>query len=172
MNRVKLLILTVAFLLPFALQAGEANKTDKNVSAKKVVNHESNSSDRVAKAKELFDTMHVKKIYAKIVDNATDSIVSRMPKLKGIRGKIHAFYEKYIGWNALKDDMAKIYAKYYSEKDLEGLIKFYKSDLGQKTLKVQANVTQEGRLLGLRRVTKHQNELKELVDKALKPPKK
>ena len=168
MRVVKSILLAMVLILPFTLQAEEANKTTTKEAVKQE-KKQTESKDALQAAKELFDVMKLKEIYAKIVDDATQSLVKRAPKLKSVQSKIHAFYNKYIGWDALKDDMAKIYAKYYSAKELEELTNFYKTELGKKTLKMLPKISMESRRLGMKNVMDHQKELQDIVQKALQP---
>jgi len=169
MRIVKSLLFTLALLLPLLIQAKEANSTVTKEATQKVVKQESGKGDAIKAAHELFTIMNLKKIYAKIVDDATNSLIRRAPQLKSVKKKIHAYYNKYIGWDAIKDDMAKIYAKYYTAQDLEELVKFYKTDLGKKTLETLPKISSEGRSLGINRMREHQKELQEIVQKALQP---
>ena len=164
------ILLGVILLLPFMIDAKEANASVTQEVTQKIAKKESgNTKDAIKIAHELFAIMNLKKIYAKIVDDATNSLIRRAPQLQSVKKKIHAYYNKYIGWDSVKDEMAKIYAKYYTAKDLEELVKFYKTDLGKKTLETLPKISAEGRSLGINRMKKHQKELQEIVQKALQP---
>ncbi len=161
------LLLTVAFALPLTINAEAPKETVKKEATKKV--EQSLSKDAVAAANKLFDAMSLKEVYANIVNASTMSLVRREPRLKSVEDKIHSFYSKYIGWSAVKDDMAKIYAKYYTANDLNELAKFYQTDLGKKTLKMLPKISRDGRTLGIKKVMSHQKELQDIVQKALQP---
>ena len=169
MRIVNSLLFTLVLLLPLSIQAEEANATVTKEATQKVVKEESGNEAAIKAAHELFTIMNLNKIYGKIVDDATNSLIQRAPQLKSVKKKIHAYYNKYIGWDAVKDDMAKIYAKYYTAKDLEELVKFYKTELGKKTLATLPKISAEGRSLGINRMREHQKELQEIVQKALQP---
>jgi len=172
MKVLKLFLLMLLLLVPFMLQAkGESNTTTKVVT-QKVTKEEGSKKDALKAAQELFSIMHLKDIYAKIVDDATNSLVRRAPQLKSVQKKIHDYYNRYIGWDAIKDEMAKIYAKYYSAKELEELVKFYKTDLGKKTLATLPKISAEGRSLGINRMREHQKELQDIIQKVLEPKEK
>lgn len=155
----KTLLLAVAFAMPLTLSA-EAPKKPAT---------QETSKEAVTAAYKLFDSMHLKSIYGQIVQNATNGLIQREAKLKKVRTDIEGFYKKYIGWDTVKDDLANLYAKYYTASELDELTKFYKTDLGQKTLKLLPKISVEGRKLGYDKVMSHQSELKTIIDKALKP---
>ncbi len=169
MKITKSLLLAIALVLPLTLSA-EAPKEAVKKEAK--VEKQSIDKSAIEAAKKLFEAMNLKKVYKQIVDASTMSLVQREPKLISVKDKIRAFYQKHIGWDAVKDDMAKIYAKYYSAKDLEELTKFYMTDLGKKTLALLPKISQEGRALGMKKIVSNQKELQDIVQKALAPKKK
>ena len=47
------------------------------------------------------------------------------------------FYRDTFGFEALKDDLVKLYAAEYSEAELRELARFYNSDLGRKSVMVE-----------------------------------
>lgn len=168
----KSLLLAAAFALPLTLSAEAPKKPVQQEIKKEAVKQESSkelNKEAIAAAYRLFDSMHLKHIYGEIVQSATNGLIQREAKLKKVKTQIENFYKKYIGWSAVKEDLAKVYAKYYKASELDELTKFYKTDLGQKTLKLLPKISIEGRKLGYDKVMSHQNELKKIVDKALKP---
>jgi hypothetical protein len=123
-------------------------------------------------AKELVSVMSLKGSYEETIQRLTAGLIKRFPNLKPVEGKILNFYKKYIGWDAIKDDVAKIYAKHFNEQELKDLIKFYKSPTGQKTLKELPAIMMEGRALGMQKVSAHMDELKAIIQEAQKSTKK
>ncbi|HGZ71023.1 MAG TPA: DUF2059 domain-containing protein [Nitratifractor sp.] len=169
MNITKPLLVALALALPIAVSAEAAKDAVKKEVAKKEPAKKEVNKEAVEAAGKLFASMNLKDVYKKIVDASTASLVQREPKLESVKDKISAFYNKHIGWDAVKDDMAKIYAKYYTAADLEELAKFYNTDLGKKTLAMLPKISQEGRALGMKKVMSHQDELQKIVQKALAP---
>ncbi len=155
--------LVVALAMPAVVNA-EAAKVDTNATKEVKVD-----SARLEAAKELVASMGIKNSYAKMIDQATKSLVLRQPKLKSVEGEIKAFYTKYIGWDTIKDKMAAIYAKHYTVKELGELKKFYESEVGQKSIKLMPQIMQEGKKLGSSSVMAHIDELKKIMMKALAP---
>jgi len=79
-----------------------------------------------------------------------------------------AFWEKMqaeISAEGIIDLTLPIYGKYYSEEELNQLLKFYKTPLGQKVISVTPQIVQEsmqaGRIWGQQLAEKIINELKE-----------
>ena len=147
----------------------EGNVTKKVVNdANKTAVSTTKTDAAVAQAKALFKQMNLSNVYKYAVDNATNRLVSINPAFKPIKSKIKAFYEKNIGWNNISDDIAKLYAKHYTVDELKKLTEFYKTPLGQKTLKVSPTLAMEGQKLTQQRLTSHLKELKAMLDKAVK----
>lgn len=155
----KSLLIITALALPFSLYASEVNTTI-----------ESNTSvdTSISMANELLKTMGMEKTYAGMIDNVTQMQLYQNPKLKVIEPTIHAFFVKYMGWDALKYDMAKMYAKSYTLKELEELIAFYKTKVGEKTLKLMPELAMTGTEIAKKKLTEHIGELKSMVKSELK----
>ena len=157
--------LVAALAMPVVVSA-EAPKIDANATKEVKVD-----SARLNAAKDLVSSMGIKDSYSKMIDQATKGLVLRQPKLESVEGEIKAFYTKYIGWDVIKDKMATIYAKHYTVKELNELKDFYKSEVGQKSIKLMPQIMQEGKKLGASSVMAHADELKAIIAKALVPKK-
>ncbi|AMR30767.1 hypothetical protein A0256_04685 [Mucilaginibacter sp. PAMC 26640] len=79
-----------------------------------------------------------------------------------------AFVNKYMNWDLLKDQMAAMYAKEFTEKDLKELVIFYQSPLGKKLNEKQPILFQKGAELGQQAVQSHQVELQQMLQDAFK----
>ena len=168
------------FLLLFAvvnLNAAENNTTSK-ASSKNEQQIQNSKEDALKAAQELLKAMNLKEFYKNAVNNSTKRLVEANPAFKSVEGKIKAFYEKYIGWDAMKDDLAKLYAKYFNAKELKDIAAFYKTPTGKKVLQKMPKLSMEGQLLTQSRLRPHLEELKKLLDSTIKnaqkttPPKK
>ncbi len=125
----------------------------------------------LAESKKLLEVMGMSKVYGKIVNQATEQMVKRRSMLKSVEPDIKNFYNKYIGWNSIKDDLAKVYAKYFTAEDIKKLEAFYKTPVGKKTLEVMPQLMREGRKIGMKRIIEHRGELKDIILKAIKNSK-
>lgn len=72
-----------------------------------------------------------------------DTNVRLQPELAEYREKMLEFYRGIFGFAALKDDLAAIYAREYTEEELRELIRFYRSPLGKKAAAVNAKLVPE-----------------------------
>jgi hypothetical protein len=127
----------------------------------------------IEEAKKLLDEMKLNKVYENAVRNSTLRIVRANPRrYKKIEKRIRNFYEKYIGWDVIKDDLAKLYAKYFTAEELRDILKFYKTKTGKKVLATMGKLAYEGQMLTRKRLVSHMPELQQILDDALKDKNK
>lgn len=158
----KSLLIMASLALPFSAYATEISAMKVPPTTKAIVN------PAIATAHELLKTMNMDKTYAGMIERVTQMQLQQSPQLKVIEPTIHAFFNKYMGWDALKDDMAAIYAKNYTLKELEEIIVFYKTDVGQKTVQLMPQLAASGAQIGQNKLAQHMGELKEMVEAELK----
>jgi hypothetical protein len=120
-------------------------------------------------AKKLVNEMEMSNSYQETINRLTDNLIQRFPKLNSVKDKILDFYKKYLGWDKIKDDVAKVYAKHFTAKEIEDLLTFYKSPTGKKALKELPAITMEAREIGMRKVASHIGELESIIKSALQP---
>ena len=87
------------------------------------------------------------------VSNFTQSLKKARPDipqsaLNVLPAEIAATFEENIG--SLREQIIPIYHKYFTADEVKEMIRFYSSDLGQKTIKVMPSLVQEGMLVGQR----------------------
>ena len=157
-----------SLLAPAGLIAeSNATKVNNDTKAKVEKKVENNKDDAIKAAMALLEEMNLKQVYIKAVDGLTNRLISANSKFKKVAKEIKAFYNKYIGWDAMKEDLAKLYAKYYTADELRDIANFYKTKTGQKVLKTMGKLTYEGQLLTQKRLKPHLKELQAILDKAM-----
>lgn len=81
---------------------------------------------------------------------------------------MNSFLTKYMNWDLLKDQLAAMYAKEFTEKELKDLTAFYLSPLGKKLNQKQPVLFQKGAEIGQMTVQSHQAELQQMMQEAFK----
>ena len=119
-------------------------------------------------ALKLVNEMGMEKSYSQTINLLTNNLTKRVPQLASVKDKILAFYHKYIGWSAIKDDIAKIYAKHFTKEELNDLLKFYQSPTGKKSIKEMPSIMMESRQLGMQKVASHMGELQQIIESVMK----
>jgi hypothetical protein len=117
-------------------------------------------------ARDVLAAAHMDQIYGKTIDQILDMQLRSSPQLADMREPMKQFFTKYMGWDALKDDMAKIYAQTFSEDELKQIAAFYRTPAGTKMIEAQPDLTREGMELGQSKVRDHLPELQEMLAKA------
>ncbi len=101
-----------------------------------------------------------------------DAQSAQNPMFKEYRHVLEKFYDKYLNWDAIKNDLAQIYVEAFTTEELKGLIKFYKTPLGKKVAEKLPELTQKGYRMSLENVQKHQGELMEMLQKEMEKKEK
>ena len=160
------MFLLFSLLAPASLLA-EGNTT-KATTDKKVVKVEKKEDKALEAAKVLLDKMNLKQVYINAVNGLTQRLINANAKFKKVDKKIKGFYQKYIGWDSMKDDLAKLYAKYYTADELKDIANFYSTKTGKKVLKTMGKLTYEGQMLTQKKLQPHLKELQNILDEVLK----
>ncbi|RLA65648.1 MAG: hypothetical protein DRQ78_05145 [Epsilonproteobacteria bacterium] len=159
-------LLIIAFCsLPFALQATE--NTASTTASTKVSAHASNSA-----AYTLLATMNMKQSYEGMIERVTQMQIEQNPELRKVKPTIHAFFTKYMGWEAQRGDVAALYAKNYTLEELQELNTFYQTKLGQKSVQLMPQLAAAGAQIAQGKLASHMGELKIMVDAEMKKLKK
>jgi len=151
----KTLVLLATLTLPFSLQATETAKVNSS--------HAANSA-----AYTLLATMNMKESYEGMIKRITQMQIQSNPKLQSIAPMLEAFFTKYMGWEAQRGDIAALYAKNYSAKELQELNAFYQTELGQKTIQLMPQLAAASAKIGQSKMIGHMPEMKKMIEDKLK----
>jgi len=157
------LLLAVTLALPLSLLATEAPSATKVAPKTTVAAHAANSA-----AFTLLATMNMKESYEGMITRITQMQIQSNPQLKAIEPTIHAFFTKYMGWEAQRGDIAALYAKNYTAEELNELNKFYQTPLGQKTVQLMPQLAAAGAKIGQSKMIQHMPEMKAMIEAELK----
>jgi hypothetical protein len=112
---------------------------------------------------ELFGVMKMHKQFETAIDQMLDVQARSNPVLGKMRPTMKRFFNKYMSFDSLKDDMAKIYMESFTEAEIKDLTKFYQSPLGKKLLEKMPDLMKKGSELGVKRVQANQAELQKMI---------
>jgi hypothetical protein len=118
---------------------------------------------QVAAAMELFKTMHLDEMFGQMMQNSVDMQIKANAQITPFRQVMLDFFSKYMSWDAMKDDMAKIYVEEFTLQELKDLTAFYKTPTGQKAALRLPELMNKGADLGMRRVQEHMPELQKAI---------
>jgi hypothetical protein len=151
------LFLVLALSLPLAARADDASHR--------------------AKAEQMMALLHTEEMVNKISDNimkevsdAAGKSLSTAPspdqqaKFDDFKKQAAQVIEAQVGWKSLKDNFADVYAKNFTEDQLDAIIAFYKTPAGAALLANMPAVNEEVGKLGNARMNALQPQLKQLYD--------
>jgi len=131
--------------------------------ASPTASHAASDSDRQAVTR-LFELTHMQRLIEESVDGVIALQIAQNPDLAEHREALRAFLEKYIGWPALKDDLAAMYLRAFTEAELDEMNAFYSSPTGQKVLRRLPELVQQRNQLAMQRLQEHIGELQQEID--------
>jgi hypothetical protein len=120
----------------------------------------------------LLATMNMRQSYEGMIKRITQMQIQAKPELQAIAPAIEAFFTKYMGWEALRGDIAALYAKNYTVEELKELNEFYQTPLGQKTVQIMPQLAAASAQIGQSRMMEHMPEMKAMVEAELKKVQK
>jgi uncharacterized protein len=116
-------------------------------------------------AEELLLTMNMKQVIGESLDQLLALQIKNNPSLQPAEATLKQFFNKYMSWEALREDYIKIYMEEFTEKELKDMMSFYKTDTGKKMAAKQSTLMLKGAQLGQSKVQEHMSELQEMLQK-------
>ena len=110
--------------------------------------------------------MNMEKSHTTTLETIVQAQSRQNPALLAMQPTMREFLNKYMGWDAVKEDMTKIYQECFSEAELGQLVTFYESDLGKKTLQQMPMLISKGMQIAQERMQKHLPELQAALKEA------
>lgn len=99
----------------------------------------------------------------KKIDESVQSVVQLQirqdPRLAAKKDVLTAFLEKYIGWNAIREELEEMYLKTFTEEELKAMNDFYITPTGQKVITVVPQLVQERNRRAMQRLQENIGEL-------------
>ena len=132
------------------------------VLASPAASHAGSDSHRQAVAR-LFELTHMQRLIEESVDGVLTLQITQNPALAEHRDALRAFLEKYVGWQALRDDLAAMYLQAFTEAELDEMNAFYSSPIGQKVLQRLPELVQQRNRLAMQRLQEHIGELQQEI---------
>lgn len=97
------------------------------------------------------------------VDSVVQLQIRQNPQLMLHEKTMHEFFNKYIGWTALKDELADMYMRKFTEEELKKINAFYITPPGQKVITVLPELVKERNQLAMMRLQQNIGELQQII---------
>lgn len=112
---------------------------------------------------ELFQTLEMRATVVHMAQLLTDQFCSMDPQMQTYRDEIAAYVWKNLGWDALKEDLTRMYMEAFTEAEVKELNTFYRSAAGRKAIKKIPELATAAAELGQQRFDANLSELARLM---------
>jgi len=89
--------------------------------------------------------------------------IQRNPSMAPFENIMLGFLNKHMSYQQLKPELVNIYAKAFSDEELQEIITFYKSTTGAKSINLLPDLMQQSAQLGATRVRENIAELEQQI---------
>ena len=125
--------------------------------------HAADNASHKQQVETLFRLTQMEKKIQDSVDSVVQLQLRQNPQMGQHEQVIREFFEKHIGWSALKNDITEMYLTTFDEKELEQINAFYITPAGQKVIKVVPELVQQRNQLAMQRLQQNIGELQKIV---------
>jgi hypothetical protein len=133
-------------------------------------------ASRQAKAKEMLLLMHTDRVMKQMTDNAIHQLDAVAIKLGGsstslenqarisdFEGKINKLVSDQLNWSALEPAYVDLYAKNFTDEELDGILAFYKSPSGAALIEKLPSLTTQGTEIVQQRMSIIRSQLQPMI---------
>lgn len=135
-----------------------------------------------AKAQQLFLLLHMDRMMDQLmsgVEKQVQQITQQMPgadaatpeqkqKIADFQQRVLKLVNDKLGWKALEPDFINLYASTYTEEELDGILAFYKSPVGQKMLEKTPELMTKSTEITQQKMREVQPQLNQMVQDFMK----
>ena len=135
-----------------------------------------------AKAEQLFTLLHMDTMMDQLmtgVRRQVQQITESMPgadqatpdqkkQIVDFQQRVMNVVDQKIGWKALKPDFINLYASTYTEEELDGILAFYKSPIGQRMIEKTPELTAKSTQITQQKMAELQPVLSQMVQDFMK----
>jgi hypothetical protein len=132
-----------------------------------------------AKAEQLFMLLHmdrmmdqlmsgVKRQVQQITESMDHATPEQQKQITDFQQRVMDLVNQKIGWKALEPDFINLYASTYTEEELDGIIAFYKSPVGQKMIEKTPELTTKSTQVTQEKMKELQPVLSQMVQDFMK----
>jgi hypothetical protein len=115
---------------------------------------------------QLFELLASKDQWLDIQEQLVETLVSANPALDGYQLIVRDWARQYLSREELREGMARVYRKYFTAQEIEGMLEFYRSPTGRKSVLLMPTLFRESSQLGMELAQAHKEELIEMLRQA------
>ncbi|WP_420457336.1 DUF2059 domain-containing protein [Rubrivirga sp.] len=121
------------------------------------------SASHRAAAEELLELAGVETALASSLDLMIGAQIQQNPDLLPFEDVMRDFLAEHLSFESLREDIVAIYVETFTEPELRDLSAFYRTETGQKSVRLMPQVMARSMALGQQAVVEHQDELERRV---------
>jgi hypothetical protein len=114
-------------------------------------------------AYKLMDVSGVREAMDTSYKQTIDLQIRQNPTLAPFRRVLVEWNQQYTSYDSVKDELADLYLTYFTETELNEMIDFYSSDIGQKSVEVLPQLMMESSAIGEAAAERHLPELQHMI---------
>ncbi len=129
----------------------------------------------MALAEQLVDAMGIKKAMEESMEMAMQMVPAQMEQIEGEDSdsaeearehmdEVMEFVKQEMSWDRIKDEYISIYARTFTEEELEGILEFYKSPIGIKFAEKQPELMKQAMEINQRRMMELMPKMKKFAE--------
>ncbi len=124
------------------------------------------------RAEALLAVVGMEQVIASRMEQTLDHELQMNPTLVPFRPILVSFFNKHMSYESVKPDIVRIYAKAFTDSELDAMTRFFSTPVGQKALVAMPEVQRQGAELATKRVEDNLPELFEELQAAAKEMEK
>ncbi|HEU4455976.1 MAG TPA: DUF2059 domain-containing protein [Longimicrobium sp.] len=117
------------------------------------------SPARMSAAREMMAASKVRETFDATLARMLSAQIEANPEMQQYEQVMRDFFGKYMKWDDMEPEFARVYAETYTEQELRDLTTFYRTPLGQRLVATTPEVAVRGAGISERRVQRHMPEL-------------
>ena len=125
--------------------------------------HAADNASHKQQVETLFRLTQMEKKIQDSVDSVVQLQLRQNPQMGQHEQAMREFFEKHIGWKALKNDITEMYLTTFNEKELEQINAFYITPAGQKVITAVPKLVQQRNQLAMQRLQQNIGELQQII---------
>ena len=119
--------------------------------------------------KTLFRLTQMEQKVNESIDTIMQLQMSQNPQLSKHKAEMRGFFERQIGWTALKSHITDMYLRTFTEEELKNINAFYITPTGQKVINTLPTLVQERNQLAMQRIQQNIGELQKIISQPSTP---
>jgi hypothetical protein len=153
-------LMLILFVVFFAGHLVAENKDENKVSQQEM-------EERIKASEELVIAMKLNETWQQTLNNMVEVQTKQFPGMTELKDVFEEFFNKYMSWDSIKDEMIKVYAEEFTVAEIKQITAFYKTPVGEKLALKMPVLTTKGAEIGQKRVQDNMLELQVMISKKM-----